>query len=105
LGPQQFSEFSPEHLPLVQDSLEVRSARSALLELAALHRLHGLRCRARERAEGAGVQVGVAVQHRKFATNGDEIDVITPKSRTAFMTAVKTIDQAEITSRASAAGM
>ncbi|HTF40805.1 MAG TPA: hypothetical protein VK754_09455, partial [Propionibacteriaceae bacterium] len=68
------------HPALVQDSLEVRSARSALLQLAAPDRLHGLRCRARERTEGAGVQVGVAVQHRKFAANGDEVDVITPKA-------------------------
>ena len=120
--PQQARELGAEHLTFVQDLLKVRSARSALLQLAALHRLHGRYRRARERAKRAGVQVGAAVEHRQSAAYGYQVDVIIPKAvrfssqpskrpawsasdRTSSITVVETIDQADVSSRASAAGM
>jgi hypothetical protein len=95
LCPQQTCKCRAELIALVHNTLEVRSAGSALLQLTDLHRLHGLRGRARERAKCACVQVRVPVKHRQAAANGYEVDVIT----------AKTIVQAVITSRASAAGM
>ena len=68
---QQTREFGAEHLALVQDSLKVASARSALLQFEALHRLHGRYGRAGERTKGAGVQVGAAPEHRQSAAHGN----------------------------------
>ena len=70
-------ERLPEPLPVGERSLEVRAVRPALLELAALHLVHRLHGRARERAERAGVQVGQALEHRQAGAHRYEVDAIT----------------------------
>ena len=64
---QQARELGAERLALGEHALEVRPARPTLLQLSALDRLHRLDGRARQRAERARVQVGVALQHGKPA--------------------------------------
>ena len=58
-------ELAAQALALLQHLLEVGPARPPLLQLPALDRLHRLHGRARERAERAGVQVGVPLEHRQ----------------------------------------
>ena len=63
-------QLAAERLALLHDTLEVRAAGPALLQLLALDGLHRLDGRARERPERARVQVGVALQHRQATADG-----------------------------------